>query len=308
MHILWLMLAFWAPQTATSNAEVAESSVLSALATHSLLLDIVHAGGRRLIAVGERGHILVSTDCGQMFNQVHVPTRTTLTAVHFPDTTHGWAVGHDAIILHTADGGIHWELQSQDPALEAPLLSVWFEDQNHGFAVGGFGLLVETTDGGLHWNKRTLDAEVDMHIYAIRQIAKHTWILAGEGGMVYLSEDNGNSWQRQNTDYMGAFFGIQINASDQLVLYGMRGHVYLSSDLGHVWTHAETRTSAALEGGANLANGTLLLVGQGGQFLSLTKDGAKGERQPRLRSLAGVAECDGRLVLVGESGITRPKP
>ncbi len=34
-----------------------------------------------------------------------------LTAVHFPSSTLGWAVGHDGLILASNDGGQHWVLQ-----------------------------------------------------------------------------------------------------------------------------------------------------------------------------------------------------
>ena len=77
-------------------------------AVHSLLLDVARAG-ERLVAVGERGHVLLSDDAGRSWRQARtVPSRTMLTAVAFVDASHGWAVGHDEIILCTADGGETW--------------------------------------------------------------------------------------------------------------------------------------------------------------------------------------------------------
>ncbi|MBK7043719.1 MAG: hypothetical protein IPH50_08485 [Rhodanobacteraceae bacterium] len=62
----------------------------------SLILDIVDAGDRA-VAVGERGHILVSETRRDGWRQIeHVPTRSTLTAV----TAVGprvFAVGHDSM-------------------------------------------------------------------------------------------------------------------------------------------------------------------------------------------------------------------
>ena len=63
-------------------------------AEHSMLLDIA-AAGERLVAVGERGHILVSEERGESWRQVEVPTTAMLTRVFFFDETLGWAVGHD---------------------------------------------------------------------------------------------------------------------------------------------------------------------------------------------------------------------
>ena len=74
------------------------------LARSSLLLD-ADADGSRIIVVGERGHVLVSSDDGQRWQQARVPTRSTLTAVQIVDGTCAWAVGHDGVILKSDDGG-----------------------------------------------------------------------------------------------------------------------------------------------------------------------------------------------------------
>ena len=45
----------------------------SAKASRSLLLDVTHAGNR-MVAVGDRGHILYSDDQGKSWTQAKVPT------------------------------------------------------------------------------------------------------------------------------------------------------------------------------------------------------------------------------------------
>jgi photosystem II stability/assembly factor-like uncharacterized protein len=80
------------------------------LASGSLLLDVISID-KRLVAVGERGHILFSDDGGENWRQAQVPSRQMLTAVHFPTPLLGWAVGHDGLILATVDGGEHWVVQ-----------------------------------------------------------------------------------------------------------------------------------------------------------------------------------------------------
>ena len=89
---------------------LAQSALHMPLASKSLLLDIVAAEGR-LIAVGERGHILLSDDTGTSWRQAQVSTRQMLTAVHFPSPSRGWAVGHDGMILATEDAGENWLVQ-----------------------------------------------------------------------------------------------------------------------------------------------------------------------------------------------------
>src|SRR5687768_9473515 len=60
------------------------------LAEGSLLLDLAFAG-QRLVAVGERGHVMLSDDHGATWRQAKsVPTRVLLTAVFFVDSEYGW--------------------------------------------------------------------------------------------------------------------------------------------------------------------------------------------------------------------------
>ena len=115
--VLVLSLLTTSPGHAVDPAT--ENAWLAPLAAHSLLLDIARAGDR-LVAVGERGHVLLSDDDGETWKQVQVPTRTMLTAVHFLDDKLGFAVGHDAVILRTEDGGSIWQRVHYAPQEERP--------------------------------------------------------------------------------------------------------------------------------------------------------------------------------------------
>ena len=69
-------------------------AIKAPLASKSLLLDITKVGDRKLAAVGEHGHILLSSDAVN-WQQANVPVQTTLTSVFFIYEQLGWAVGHD---------------------------------------------------------------------------------------------------------------------------------------------------------------------------------------------------------------------
>jgi len=75
-----------------SNDLLLRPAVKSSLSSASILMDVVNTG-KRLVAVGERGHILLSDDSGDSWNQVDVPTSVTLTAVSFPTPERGWVIG-----------------------------------------------------------------------------------------------------------------------------------------------------------------------------------------------------------------------
>lgn len=95
-----------AQQTSVTQLPAIKSNKLAS----SLLQDIVRVGNR-LVVVGERGHIAVSDNNGQTWQQANVPTRQMLNAVYFINEQMGWAVGYDGLILNTVDGGLNWSIQ-----------------------------------------------------------------------------------------------------------------------------------------------------------------------------------------------------
>ena len=281
-------------------------------ASHSLLIDIAKAGPR-LVAVGERGHILFSDDQGQSWTQARVPSRQLLTAVYFADAKHGWAVGHDAQILASSDGGATWSKQFEDPSRESPLLDVWFLDSRHGLAVGAYGSLFETTDGGAHWQDvaERLDNPDQYHLNGIAAVKDAGLFIVGEQGSMFRSRDAGQTWEHLDGPYEGSLFGaIGTARADTLLVYGLRGNLYRSSDFGSTWQAIALQGErGALEFGLAsatlLEDGSLVLVGNGGSVLRSTDDGQSFSvfNRPDRIALSGVSgQADGQLILVGQGG------
>lgn len=288
-------------------------SIESAAAVTSLLLDVVRAGDR-LIAVGDRGHILYSDDNGKQWLQARVPTQQLLTAVYFVDDRHGWAVGHDALILATRDGGATWTRQYDDLEAESPLLDVWFKDVNHGYAVGAYGMLLETRDGGQDWQRidEALDNEDAFHLNAIGAVADSGIFIVGEMGMMFRSADWGQSWKRLDSPYQGSLFGLLATAEpEQLLVYGLRGHIFKSTDSGESWDAVAVHTGNGLlqyglSGGSLLSNGDILIVGHSGTLLRSSDGGESFSVSNRADRISLAAVVDGKaggLILVGQNGI-----
>ena len=276
------------------------------LVERSLLLDVASAG-KRLIAVGERGHVLLSEDGGSTWTQVPAPTRSMLTAVVMVDEIHSWIVGHDAVILYSADGGRTWTRQFFAPDWEAPLFDVWFANTNHGLAVGAYGLVLETHDGGRSWTRRSID-ENEPHFYAITNAPDGTLYLVGEFGAAFLSRDRGQTWVALNSPYKGSFFGALALSDGTLVAFGLRGNLYRSENSGLYWRQVETGTTASLMSGLDLTDGTIVIVGLSGSLL-VSRDGGNSftpTRHTTRQGIAAVTELGhGRLLVVGEAGLTR---
>ena len=294
----------------------AEEAVKAPLAVESLLLDGAVAGSR-LIVVGERGHILISTDDGASWTQAAVPTRALLTAVHMHDERTGWAVGHDAVILRTRDGGETWTRVHQAPEEELPLLDVWFRDERTGFALGAYGYFLATEDGGDTWTPRAV-SEDDFHLNALVPVASRSpesqqppsqrLYMAAEAGIAYRSDDGGKTWRELPSPYAGSWFGGLALDEHRVLLTGLRGHLFRSEDGGETWTEVATGTHATLTGAVRLPSGSIVITGLEGSVLT-SEDGGYSVSARRLPSREGISAAlplhDGGVLLIGEFGVRR---
>jgi photosystem II stability/assembly factor-like uncharacterized protein len=276
------------------------------VATRTLLLD-AQTVGHTVVAIGAGGHILRSTDNGNSWQLAQVPTLATLTGVHFPDPQHGWAVGHDAIILHSEDGGLTWATQYQGPDLQVSFLDVCFLDAQTGFVAGAYGQFFATTDGGRTWAARHVLDE-DYFLNRITAGPTGTLYLAGEHGTLLRSTDRGSTWKSIHSPYDGSFFGILPLGPRTLLAYGLRGRIYRSEDDGETWQLAPSEQRGLLATAVRLKSGVIVVAGQARLF-AISRDEGRSFTPWSPGLTTGVAELveapDGTPLAFGEEGVTR---
>jgi photosystem II stability/assembly factor-like uncharacterized protein len=275
------------------------------------LLNGVACAGERLVTVGQRGHILYSDDRGRSWNQASVPVSADLVAVVFPSPQHGWAVGHDGVILHSGDGGLTWTSQLAGPSSAAlgpdrSFLDVWFDDEATGFAVGAFNLVVRTADGGRTWERwsdRT-DNPRNLHLYAVRRIGADLFV-AGEQGLLMKLDRGTDRFRALKTPYEGTFFGI-TGTSGAVIVFGLRGNAFRSTNGGARWSKVETGVAVGLTGATVTEDRRIVLVSQEGHALVSVDAGATFQqvRFERPFPASAVASIAGdALVLAGTLGV-----
>lgn len=300
------------------------------LAAQSLLLAIARAG-ERLVAVGDRGIIVLSDDRGASWQQAdEVPIQALLTGVCFHDARHGVAVGHDEVILTSADAGRTWQRTHYAPEAQRPLLDVWCGAGGATIAVGAYSSYLVSHDGGASWSTLKFAPAAPPHTASAKPGATAAsaaeeeavnggyhlnriigadgarLYIAGEAGHLYRSDDAGSSWQQLPVPYEGSFFDVLPLASDGVLALGLRGHLYRSADAGATWQQIDSGTDAMLDGGARFAPHGVLLVGLSGALL-VSQDDGRSFTALRAADQAGFSAVIGtgaeHFVLVGEKGV-----
>ena len=316
--------AFASVLAVVGSARAAEPAPLSAeparLAAHSLLIAVATAGPR-LVAVGDRGIILLSDDRGGSWIQaLAVPTQALLTGVCFLDAQHGVAVGHDEVILATSDAGRTWRRTHYAPEVQRPLLDVWCGDGGPAIAVGAYGAYFTSQDGGASWTAGTFTAAPvpgaraarlgapaggGYHLNRIVPAGASRLYIAGEAGHLYRSDDGGANWRELSSPYEGSFFGVLPLQGEAVLAFGLRGHLYRSEDAGSSWQKIETGTVAMLDGAARFDDAGVAIVGLAGVVL-VSHDRGRTFTLVQQSDRAGLSAAmpvgEAELAAVGEDG------
>jgi hypothetical protein len=312
---------------APATPETPRPAIIAPLAEHSILLGIA-AAGKRLVAVGQRGDILLSEN-GRDWTQVQVPVNAMLNRVRFRDDKVGFAVGHDGAIVMTRDGGDTWTLQNWNPEMRA-LYDILFLDEQRIVVIGGYGTYLLSGDNGTTWEPQSFPiTELGQHLNAAARLGDGSILIAGEKGLLARSKDNGATWELLDTPYTGSFFGLLPVGPRGAIVYGLRGNIYASDDVAACpkvdpasydpyaretvsdatklaklgWTPLERPTREGLFGGT--ADGTnALLVGVNGVIVHVDT----AQKRAALLGKAGadtlndVARLGDRWIAVGRRG------
>jgi photosystem II stability/assembly factor-like uncharacterized protein len=295
------------------------------LVSQSLLLDITHTD-TKFIAVGERGHIVLSDD-GKHWSQADVPNLSTLTAVDFVGNN-GWAVGHDATILKSHDDGESWVLQYYAPENERPFLDVLFFNENHGIAVGAYGVFYRTRNAGETWtpemhpeflnpdDQEYLNeikeedeafyleemASILPHLNRLSQMGERTYI-AGETGLLAYSDDYGVSWERMDINYYGSFFDLVHTESGRIFAVGLRGSLFEYDQEKELWNNLKSGTTSSLNSIISIDNTMSLVVGNNGAQVTIGPKKVSFIKNENGKSIMNGVSKENTIVAVTDIGI-----
>lgn len=151
--------------------------------------------------------------------------------LHFPNTTHGWAVGGKGTIIRTENGGSRWDPQRK--LSDKHLWDVYFVDTTHGWIVGEEGEIFHTQDGGERWVQQR--SNVEHHLFAVHfQTLTHGWI-AGTNGLILHTADGGITWNQQKTPTNLTLRDIAFRDEKRGWAVGESGLILHTTDSGATW-------------------------------------------------------------------------
>ena len=167
-----------------------------------------------------------------------LPQGNPLYSIHFaPDKETGFAVGSDATILKTTDGGFSWKRQFSP--VEAPLSAVFVRDKNSAFIVGARNTLLTTTNGGKDWKQVEVDARD--HFYGVKFTGAGLttgWIV-GSYGRILKTADGGATWKTQISGTQQQLLNIDAFDETRAIVVGVGGVVLITDNGGDSWKQSD---------------------------------------------------------------------
>lgn len=295
---------------ASGQVMAATETVLQVKPSKTALFDVA-LRDNTLVAVGERGVVVSSSDAGKLWKTITTPTNRSLTSVAFVSDKVLIAVGHGATLLRSEDAGASWQEIPMSDIGKDSLLGLLVTKDGRVITYGAFGTYLESTDTGKTWQRRNVVREgFDRHISQVIEVNDRL-LLVGESGTLAVSDDKGATWSELSSPYQGSYFGALALRDGAMLIFGMRGNAYRSTDGGVSWVKVPIASNSTLNSGSIDANGNVALVGNNG-LIATSKDNAASfqlAHAPEGLPLASAKYMsDGTLVYVGYMSTGQFKP
>ncbi len=309
-----------------ASTTVPQSALASIKAHRSLLLDAARAG-KRLVAVGERGHIIFSDDEGGTWQQASSPTRALLTAVYFVNAQQGWAVGHDSTVLATTDGGSSWQLQyhrefiagadaagdmTKEEMLKADAADVAADEAMDDASMDDEEFVEDESDQGREDGGRATGNRVGVPLLDVWFGDDQNGIAVGAYGLMLKTVNGGKSWRDAsdtlvNRDgwHFNAISGVPGNPG-VVIVASERGKLYRSTNGGASFVAVASPYDGSFFGLAGSSDGMLYAFGLQGR-LYRSADHGMGWVQISTGVTSGLnggcQAADGTLLVTGNAGV-----
>ncbi len=266
--------------------------------------------GTRIVAVGERGIIILSDDGGVSWRQAAVPSSVSLAAVQFPTPTHGWAVGHYGVILHSRDGGATWSRQL-DGVQAAQLMlgdaQAQVQSQAQARTQARTPDSATAAQAYLAEAQRMVADGPDKPFLALHFSDARNGIVVGAYNLALRTRDGGANWTPISglLDNPGGQHLYAVGAAgDAVYIAGEQGLLLRSTDAGSRFERIEMPYKGSFFA-LGIADGQVVVGGMGGNVFRSRDDGASWHRiaVPVPVSVTALRAQDGALLMANQAGM-----
>ena len=178
--------------------------------TTPALLTSVAVRRAHIVAGGESGTIVRSTDRGATWTSASTGGSATIRALAFVDSLTLIAASADGV-MRSVDGGAHWRRTATGVA--ATLRAVAFSSPTAVVAVGDDGVIIRSADGGAHW--RAVQSPTSAALRGVRFESATRGVAAGgddrrwrPGSVLLETTDGGEHWTRVASPLNRRLYGI----------------------------------------------------------------------------------------------------
>ena len=109
----------------------------------------------------------------------------------FLDSSRGWIVGLDGVIIKTVDGGKTWTRLNS--TTDKPLYSILIKGQK-GWIIGNKGAYLMSSDGGETWTSEMDAIKTKFWLRELSFVDEKHGLIVGARGTIARSDDGGKSW------------------------------------------------------------------------------------------------------------------
>jgi len=197
------------------------------------MVDTIHIWGE------SGGSVYFSPDWGKTWEEQYHHENYQYADVFFTDSLSGWVVGWSEL-LHTADGGKNWALQSLPNPLGLDMNAVYFLNPDTGWVAGSYRTVFVTYDGGNDW--LTLHHFVigehyffwDVHFYDVFHGCAIGNDIESLYPIIMTTADGGQSWSEAHPP-AGYLVDVQFLNESMVWCCDRDGKLFLSKDGGFNW-------------------------------------------------------------------------
>jgi photosystem II stability/assembly factor-like uncharacterized protein len=281
-------------------------ATLSTHAAQAVMLGVARAGAR-LVAVGERGMVLLSDDGGATWRQVAVPTSATLTAVEFVTPQIGWAVGHYGVVLASRDGGATWSRQFDGVQAAAAAKQAALARRAQAAAAPTVPAEAARAQRAVVEAERLVADGPDKPFLALHFFDERHGFIVGAYNLIFETLDGGAHWQPRLDaldNPKGNHLYAAIGQGTQLFIAGEQGVLFRSDDAGRSFTRLASPYAGSFFALARVGDSVVAAGLRGNAFRSadLGLSWQKVDGLPPVSLLSAAVADDHSLWLANQAG------